>query len=221
VSAPTVDAFVADLAHAVHGPSRVRRSILREVHDGLTDAAEAHAAGGLDPVAAQEQAVAEFGTVDEVAQLYQAELTVRRGRATALFVALVFPAMVLGWDLMWRSGVSWGQSPGPAEQQTMRMLSTVVDSTSLCCAAAAAALFGLTFLRAVPPRLVTALAGAIAGAGAMATGGLSAVMNVVGGHAVGPALAVPGPALVAYSVSAAVLVVALMISARALRTAVA
>jgi hypothetical protein len=221
VTAPTVDAFVAELAHAVHGPGRVRRSILREVHDGLTDAAEAHAAGGLDPVAAQEQAVAEFGTVDELAQLYQAELTVRRGRATALYVALVFPAMVLGWALMWTSGVSWGPMRSPAEQQAVHVLSSLVDTTSLVSAAAAVALFGLTFLRAVPPRLVTGLAGAIAGAGALATGGISFWMNVVGSEAAVTALAVPGPAIVAYSVSLAVLVVSLVIAARTVRTAIA
>ena len=220
MSAPTVDAFVDELAHAVHGPVRVRRSLLREVHDGLTDAAEAHAEGGLDPVAAQARAVAEFGTVDELAELYQAELTVRRGRATALFVALVFPGMVLGWDLMWRAGMSWGPLPGPAEQQTVRMLSTLVDTTSLVSAAVAVALFGLTFVRAVPPRLVTVLAGTVAGAGSLVTGGLSALMNVVGGHAVGAALAAPGPALVAYAVSAAVLALSLAVSARTLRTAI-
>lgn len=219
MTAPTVEAFVAELAHAVHGPGRVRRSILREVHEGLTDAAEAHAADGLDPVAAQEQAVAEFGTVGELAQLYQAELTARRGRATALYVALVFPAMVAGWDLMWRSGVSWGPLRGPAELQTVRMLSTLVDTTSLGSAAAAVALFGLTFLRAVPPRLVTALAGAIAGAGALATGGMSCWMNVVGGEAAVRVLAVPGPAIAAYSVSLSALVVSLVVAARTLRIA--
>lgn len=219
MTAPTVDAFVAELAHAVHGPGRVRRSILREVHDGLTDAAEAHAAGGLDPATAQEQAVAEFGTVDELARLYQAELTVRRGRATALFVALTFPAMVLGWDLMWRSGVSWGPPQGPDQLQLLRMLSTLVDTTAFVCAATGVALFGLTFLRAVPPRVVTVLAGAIAGGGALTTGGISAWMNVGAGHAVGVAVAAPGPALVAYSVSAAMLVMSLVIAARAFRTA--
>jgi hypothetical protein len=221
VSAPTVDAFVDELAHAVRGPVRVRRSLLREVHDGLTDAAEAHAEDGLDPAAAQARAVAEFGTVDELAELYQAELTVRRGRATALFVALVFPGMMLGWGLMWRAGVSWGPLPGPAEQQTVRMLSTLVDTASLVSAAVAVAIFGLTFVRTVPPRLVTVLAGSVAGAGTLATGGLSAVMNVVGGHAVGAALAAPGPALVAYAVSAVLLVLSLTISARTLRTALA
>lgn len=221
MTAPTVDAFVAELAHAVHGPGRVRRNILREVHDGLTDAAEAHAAGGLDPVAAEEQAVAEFGTVDELAHLYQAELTVRRGRATALFVIVAFPGMVLGWDLVWRAGVGWSSQPGPAELELVHMLSRIIDTTSLSTAAAVAVMFALTFLRVVPARLLTGLVGAAAGLGALVTGGLSAVMNVSAGHAVGAALAVPGPTLVAYAASAAMFVVSLAISARTLRTAIA
>ncbi len=214
-----VDHFVAELGRAVHGPGRVRRSMLREVHDGLTDAAEAHTADGLDDAAAQARAVAEFGTVDELAALYQAELTVRRGRATALYVVVVFPAMVLGWDLMWRAGVSWGPVPGSAELHMLRTLSTLIDSTALVSAAAAVGLFGLTFVRAVPARLLTAVVGSMAGLGALATGGMSLWMSVVGGKATRATLAVPGPALAAYSVSAIVLVVSLVLAARALRTA--
>jgi hypothetical protein len=220
MTAPVVDAFVDELGRAVRGPGRVRRSMLREVHDGLTDAAEAHLAGGLDPVAAQAQAVAEFGTVDELAAHYQAELTVRRGRATALFVAVVFPSMMLGWELMWRAGVSWGPPKAPAEAQTLRTLSWLVDTTSLASAAIAVVVFGLTFLRAVPPRLVTVLAGFIAGAGVLVTGGLSFWMNVVGNKGEA-AMAVPGPAIVAYTVSLAVLVVSVVLAARAIRTAAA
>ncbi|MGI5125583.1 permease prefix domain 1-containing protein [Pseudonocardia sp. CA-107938] len=221
MTAPVLDAYVARLGRAVHGPVRVRRSILREVREGLTDAAEAHVAGGLDPGAAQARAVAEFGTVDELAELYQAELTVRRGRATALFVMLVFPGMVLAWDLLWRAGVSWDREPGPAELAIVRTLSTIVDTTSLTTAAAAAVMFALTFLRAAPTRLLTGLVGAAAGLGALVTAGLSAVMNVVGGHAVGAAVAAPGPALVAYAASTAVLVVSVVIAVRTLRIAVA
>lgn len=221
MTAPTVDAYVAELAHAVHGPGRVRRSILREVHDGLTDAAEAHESGGLTPAAAQAQAVAEFGTVDELAELYQAELTVRRGRATALFVALVFPGMVLGWALMWRAGVSWGPVPDDEVLHTMRSLSDILDSTALAAAGLAAVLFGLTFVRAIPARLITVASGAVAGVGSLTTGGISFWMNVIGGKAAGVALAMPGPAIAAYSVSLAVLVASLVVSGRTLRTATA
>lgn len=215
----TVDRFVVDLGRAVRGPGRARRSMLREVHDGLTDAAEAHAAGGLDGASAQERAVAEFGTVDELAALFQAELTVRRGRATALYVAVVFPAMVLGWDLLWRAGVSWGPVPGPAELHALRTLSSLIDTTALVAAALALGLFGLTFVRAVPTRLLTALVGTTAGLGALATGGISLWMSVVGGKAASATSTAPGPALTAYSVSAAVLVASLVIAARTLRTA--
>ncbi|HEY4417930.1 MAG TPA: hypothetical protein VGN22_00325 [Pseudonocardia sp.] len=56
-----VDQHVAELARALRGPGRTRRSILREVRDGLHDAAAAHRCCGLDPQQAAVRAVHDFG----------------------------------------------------------------------------------------------------------------------------------------------------------------
>lgn len=231
----TIDAYVSELGRAVHGPARVRRSMLREVHDGLVDAVEAYEESGLDPDTAQARAVADFGSVAELAELYRAELTARRGRVTALYVAIVFPAMMLGWDLLWRAGMTWGPPPGPEQVERVRSLATLVDIVTVAATGAALTLFGLTFLRSAPPRVLTALAGVTAAVGALGTGGLSVWMNVawmnvawmdvvsmtvVGDPATATADSTPGPAMLAYSVSGALLLATLGVAAGALRTAI-
>lgn len=216
-----IDRHVDALAAAVRGPRRLRHSMLREVHDGLTDAADAHVDGGRAAAEAATLAVAEFGTVDELAGHYQAELTARQGRGAALLVAVLFPATVLAWDVLWRGGVSWGPVPSADTAHTIRALAGSIDTSCLLFAVAGLALYGLTYLRVVPPRLITALAGVAAGLGGLTTAGLSVAMNVIGSEAAGGAIQQGGVALPAYLTSAAVMVTVLISAARSVRTALA
>ncbi|MDH2429576.1 permease prefix domain 1-containing protein [Sphaerisporangium sp. TRM90804] len=96
-----IDDYVSTLAHALHGPARVRRDMLAEARDSLSDAAEAHLAEGLEPAAAERRAVAEFGTVGEIAPGYQEELTVQQGRRTAATVFIAVPLMTAMWSVIW------------------------------------------------------------------------------------------------------------------------
>jgi hypothetical protein len=95
-----IDHYVRLLGGRLRGPARLKRDLLTEVRDSLRDATEAYRECGLDPVAAQRRAVAEFGAPDRLAPAYQAELTAGQGRRLALLVALV-PVAMLTSDLMW------------------------------------------------------------------------------------------------------------------------
>ncbi|WP_329104500.1 permease prefix domain 1-containing protein [Micromonospora sp. NBC_01699] len=95
-----IDHYLRLLGGRLRGPARLRRDLLTEVRDSLRDATEAYRECGLDPIAAQRRAVAEFGAPDRLAPAYQAELTAGQGRRLALLVALV-PVAMLTADLMW------------------------------------------------------------------------------------------------------------------------
>ncbi|MEV4631253.1 permease prefix domain 1-containing protein [Micromonospora sp. NPDC049523] len=95
-----IDHYLRLLGERLRGPARRKRDLLTEARDSLHDATEAYRECGLDPIAAQHRAVAEFGTPDQLAPAYQAELTAGQGRRLALLVSLV-PAAMLTADLMW------------------------------------------------------------------------------------------------------------------------
>ncbi|OZM82008.1 hypothetical protein [Pseudonocardia sp. MH-G8] len=213
--ADPVASHVAELDRMLHGPGTHKRSMIAEVHDGLQDAADAYRAGGLEPLPAAAAAVQDFGPVREVAPLMQEELTVRQGRATALLLAVTFPAMVLGWDLLWQSGVGW---PGPAPA-VVAALARVQDVASFGIAAAALALLTATFRRTAAPRWITALTGLTAAGGALVCGGTAIVMNLAHAEQAGLMLTTRPLALVAVVASAVVLVVVIRSAVRSLRVA--
>jgi hypothetical protein len=199
-AADPVARHVAELERVLRGPARVRRSMVREVRDGLQDAVDAYLAAGLDRSRAAAQAVRDFGPVREIAPRMQDELTARQGRWTALLVAVIFPGMTLGWDLLWRSGrVDWEPGPPPS---LIVAFARLQDSTAVVLAVTAVVLLAATFLRTVPPRRVTALAGVIAGTGAVVCGGTGVLMNVTNGRAAAVMLATNPYALPAFGVSA-------------------
>ena len=86
---------------------------MAEARDSLEDATEAFEADGLDRYQAEQQAVADFGELDEVVPGYRAELGIAQGRRTALALCLVMLAQPIVWlDGAW----SWSQntsSPTP------------------------------------------------------------------------------------------------------------
>jgi hypothetical protein len=82
---------------------------MAEARDSLEDATEAFEADGLDRCQAEQQAVADFGELDEVVPGYRAELGIAQGRRTALTLCLVMLAQPIVWlDGAW----SWSQNSG-------------------------------------------------------------------------------------------------------------
>jgi hypothetical protein len=182
VSAPALDpiaAHVGALARAVRGPARVRRGILREVRDGLDDAAEAYRRAGVDPERAARLAVRDFGPVAELAPLYQEELAAGEGRRTAALVAFGVPAVMLGWSLLWTSGLAAGSPKPPA----VAVLGAVQDAAGVLATAVSLVLVVLGSRRAARPRRVAAAAAATALATVALCGGTAVAMNLLdAGH---------------------------------------
>ncbi len=93
-----IDAYVADLARALHGPRRAKTDLLSEARDSLIDAAEAHEQRGLSRASAERTAVAEFGEVARIAPGFQRELGCAQSVRTALLVCLVLAPQDILWD---------------------------------------------------------------------------------------------------------------------------
>lgn len=100
VAPDPVGAHVAALAATLHGPAKLRASLLVEARDGLEDAVESLCADGLSRDDARSRAVADFGTVHELAPRYQEELAAAQSRRTATLIAVTFPALILVWTLL-------------------------------------------------------------------------------------------------------------------------
>ena len=205
-----VGAHIAELDRALRGPASVKRSMIAEVRDGLVDAVADHRERGLDADRAAAAAVRDFGPVHAVAPLLQEELTARQGRRTAQLLVVAFPAMLLTWDVLWKTGHGWQTPLAPA----VSTLARAVDVLTVLITAAALVLLVATFRRGPLPRWTTALTGLVAAGGVVGCGGMSFAMNVMQPHL--PA----GPATVAV-VTATVVTTALVArsAARSLRFA--
>ncbi|GGO24406.1 permease prefix domain 1-containing protein [Microbispora bryophytorum] len=111
-NAGPIDEYVASMRHALRGPGGARRDLLTEARDSLLDAAEAYEGEGLPRDEAERLAVADFGTVPEVAPGFQGELTVSQGRRTAALLFLSVPLIAFMWAVIWRI---FPESPHVAE----------------------------------------------------------------------------------------------------------
>ncbi|MEV6690046.1 permease prefix domain 1-containing protein [Micromonospora sp. NPDC051196] len=100
------------LASRLHGPRRLRADLLTEARHGLLDAVEAYRDGGLPADAASRQAVADFGTPEQLAPAYQAELAVAALRRLALWIVAFAGVAAVAGDLTWQ-GSSWSAGPPP------------------------------------------------------------------------------------------------------------
>jgi hypothetical protein len=170
-----IGTHLAELARAVRGPGRFRRSVLREVRDGLDDAADAYRRAGVDDERAARLAVRDFGPVAELAPLYQDELAADAGRRTAVLLAVGVPAVTAAWSLLFSSGAAAG-SPAPSP---VAALGVVQDVAGVLATLTALALVALGFRRTAAPRRL-ALAAAVAAFATVAVcGGTAVVMNVV------------------------------------------
>lgn len=93
-----VDAYLKELGRRLHGPRRTRADLLAEARGGLIDMTEGYERCGLSTAVAQGRAVAEFGSVAEIAPGYQAELAVAQSRRTAVTILAIFIAQCFLWD---------------------------------------------------------------------------------------------------------------------------
>lgn len=99
---PTVPGPVAGyldrLRPELVGPRRTRRDLLREVADHLEDASDAYRRAGYDTDEAGALAVADFGTVEEVAPHLRTTLAVAASRRTSLVLLLALAPQAFLWD---------------------------------------------------------------------------------------------------------------------------
>ncbi|MBJ7355915.1 permease prefix domain 1-containing protein [Nocardioides sp.] len=91
-------AYLARLDAALVGPARTRRSLVQEASDHLDDATAALVRAGWDEETAARRAVADFGTVPEVAASFQTTLAVAASRRTAWLLLLVLGYQPFLWD---------------------------------------------------------------------------------------------------------------------------
>jgi hypothetical protein len=131
---PVVEGHVRRLDRALTGPRRMKADLLREVRDGLVDAAEGHRADGLPPTEAERRAVAEFGGVPEVVPAFQTELALSAARSLGLRVTAVFAVLAIAGNLMW-SGAPW---VGPQPPSGYLFISSAVDVLGLALASVGA-----------------------------------------------------------------------------------
>ncbi|GIJ19532.1 permease prefix domain 1-containing protein [Micromonospora lutea] len=107
-----VEEHLRQLADRLRGPRRLRDDLMTEARHGLLDAVEAYRDSGLSSGEASRQAVAEFGTPDELAPAYQAELAVAALRGLSLRVVAFATIAAIAGDLTWH-GSSWSTGPRP------------------------------------------------------------------------------------------------------------
>lgn len=151
MTAPTADpleAYVAGLTAALHGPARAKARLIEEIRGGLADTADAHAEQGSPYPDAIRAAVREFGSVEELVPSCQRELTLAQARHTARAVALTAPFLIACWYL---AGIP---APDQAAAQLLAAhLAGVAIVATLLSAAALAVTGTLARRLPVPPRL--------------------------------------------------------------------
>ena len=125
-----VDAYLTTLENALHGHPRDKSRLLSELRDGLDDATAAHAAAGLPPSEASMEALRGFGSVEELAQACQPELSVRQVRRTARAVLLTVPALIAFWHVV--LGSQSGHLPRAAVLLGEHLAGLAATTAALC-----------------------------------------------------------------------------------------
>ncbi len=92
-----IGSYLAEVAARLAGPARSRDDILAELGAGLADATDAYRRAGLNPAQAARAAVAEFGSPEQVADGFHAELAAAQARRTALALMMTGPVTGLLW----------------------------------------------------------------------------------------------------------------------------
>lgn len=111
--ASPIDEYVTALAAAVLGRgSRRLPRLLQEVRDHLDDAAAHGVDGGLDPLEAEQRAVATFGAVDQVAPAYRAAIGLSRVRSSSAVLVGLLLLQPLAWS-WWQGARDGGRTVSP------------------------------------------------------------------------------------------------------------
>ncbi|MFH9726402.1 permease prefix domain 1-containing protein [Streptomyces sp. NPDC017254] len=205
-----VEAYVAELTAALHGPPRAKARLIEEIRGGLADTVDARLDRGLPHRDAVREALREFGTAEELVPGCQRELTLAQARHTARAVALTAPLLIACWYV---AGTSGHDPAGPVTRtaQLLAVNAAGVAIVATLLAAAALAATGRLSRRLPPPRrlpLVVAWTGTTAGV-AMAVTTLAL--------ATASALAANGPLLACAGALAAASHAAVASTARACR----
>ena len=98
MAAMTVAGYLADLDATLVGPRRVRRDLVREAGDHLEDATDAYVRAGYGRPDAERRAVADFGTLEEIAPAFQTTLAVAASRRTARLLLAILCVQPFLWD---------------------------------------------------------------------------------------------------------------------------
>lgn len=98
-----IDDYVESLDRRLVGPRRVKRDMIAEARDSLTDAAEAYRVAGLDEAVAERRAVDDFGPIQRIAPGYQRELAAGSARRLAMAVTMLPVFAMLVSDRMWQN----------------------------------------------------------------------------------------------------------------------
>ncbi|MEU7011940.1 permease prefix domain 1-containing protein [Streptomyces sp. NPDC046332] len=130
-----IDAYVAELRSALHGPPRTTARLVEEVRGGLADTTEAYAREGTPYEDAVREAVREFGTPAELAPAFQRELTIAQARHTARSVVLAAPLLLACWYTL----VTAGPGHDGLLPRTAQLLAVVAGVAALLAATALAA----------------------------------------------------------------------------------
>jgi hypothetical protein len=124
-SVSATSSYVAALDAALAGPRRAKRGMLREVSDHLEDAVAAYRRAGQDDTEAEQRAVADFGTVPEVAPGFQTTLALASARRTALMLLAGLSIQPFLWD----GGIKLGERAHTTSPDTplFHVLDSVVE----------------------------------------------------------------------------------------------
>lgn len=95
-----IDRYLAALATRLPGSRRARDAVLDELRDGLSELTARYTDNGHPPLAAAKAAVAEFGTVDQVAAAFAGELVTRQARQIIAVLIVTGPLVGVWWLLL-------------------------------------------------------------------------------------------------------------------------
>jgi hypothetical protein len=116
-----VDEYLSALSKELRGPRRRKADLLAEARDHLTDATEAFEADGFERYDAEKHAVADFGSIEDVAPGYREELAISQSRRTAMMLLL---ALIIQ-PIVWQAG-AWVWTSDETETSALNDLLQIV-----------------------------------------------------------------------------------------------
>ncbi|MFF2062803.1 permease prefix domain 1-containing protein [Streptomyces sp. NPDC058200] len=148
-----VEEYVTTLEVALRGPAKAKSRMVGEVREGLVETVAALTHEGVPYATVVRQAVKQFGSVDDLANSCQRELTIAQARHTARAVALTAPFLIACWYLVQNAGnIHDSQVPRTAQLLAVH-LASVAGAAVLLAAATLAATGTLARWLPTPDRL--------------------------------------------------------------------